>query len=194
MPVVTALRAERRGRVAVELDGSPWRLLPSEVVVRARLAIGLPLDRPTLRLLRRELRRAEALGVATSALRRRDLSSHGLAERLDRAGVSPAAQVESLATLGRAGLVDDERFCRNRAASLAERCFGDDGIRHDLSRQGVPPELVEAALVELEPEADRARRIVERRGSGARTARYLAGKGFCEDALEAAFATDPDRR
>ena len=38
-------------------------------------AIGLPLDRPALRLLRRELRRAEALGVATSALRRRDLSS-----------------------------------------------------------------------------------------------------------------------
>ena len=92
---------------------------------------------------------------------------------------------------GRAGLVDDERFCRNRAASLAERGFGDDGIRHDLSRQGVPPELVEAALVELEPEADRARRIVERRGPGPRTARYLAGKGFCEDALEAAFATDP---
>jgi SOS response regulatory protein OraA/RecX len=191
VPVVTALRADRRGRVAVELDGSPWRLLPSDVVVRAGLATGLSLDRPALRLLRRELRRAEALGVATSALRRCDLSSHGLAERLERAGVAPAAQAESLATLGRVGLVDDERFCRNRAASLAERGFGDDGIRHDLSRHGLPTELVEAALVELEPEAERARRIVERRGSGPRTARYLAGKGFCEDALEAAFATDP---
>lgn len=191
MPVVTALRAERRGRVAVELDGSPWRLLPSEVVVRAGLATGLALDRHALRALRRDLRRAEALGVATSALRRRDLSSHGLAERLERAGVAPAAQTESLATLGRAGLVDDERFCRNRAASLAERGFGDDGIRHDLSRQSVPTELVEAALAELEPEAERARRIVERRGPGPRTARYLAGKGFCEDVVEAAFAPDP---
>jgi SOS response regulatory protein OraA/RecX len=191
MPVVTALRAERRGRVAVELDGSPWRLLPSEVVVRTGLATGLSLDRPALRLLRRELRRAEALGVATSALRRRDLSSQGLAARLERAGVAPAAQTESLATLGRAGLVDDERFSRNRAAALADRGFGDAGIRHDLSRQGVPPELVEAALVELEPEGERARRIVERRGPGPRTARYLAGKGFCEDAVEAAFAPDP---
>jgi SOS response regulatory protein OraA/RecX len=191
MPVVTALRAERRDRVAVELDGSPWRLLPSEVVVRAGLAPGLTLDRPALRALRRELRRAEALGVATSALRRRDLSSHGLAERLERAGVAPAAQEESLATLGRAGLVDDERFCRNRAAALAERGFGDAGIRHDLAQQGVSTSLVEAALLELEPEGERARTVIERRGSGPRTARYLAGKGFGEDAIEAAFAPDP---
>jgi len=191
VPVVTALRAERRGRVAVELDGSPWRVLPSDVVVRAGLASGLALDRPALRLLRRELRRSEALGVATSALRRRDLSSHGIAERLERAGVTPAAQAESLATLGRAGLVDDERFCRNRATALAERGFGDAGIRHDLDRQGISAELVEAVMDELDPEAERARRIVERRGSGPRTARYLAGKGFSEEAVEAAFAPDP---
>jgi SOS response regulatory protein OraA/RecX len=191
VPVVTALRAERRGRVAVELDGSPWRVLPSDVVVRAGLASGLALDRPALRLLRRELRRSEALGVATSALRRRDLSSHGIAERLERAGVTPAAQAESLATLGRAGLVDDERFCRNRATALAERGFGDAGIRHDLDRQGISAELVEAVMDELDSEAERARRIVERRGSGPRTARYLAGKGFSEEAVEAAFAPDP---
>jgi SOS response regulatory protein OraA/RecX len=191
VPVVTALRAERRGRVSVELDGSPWRLLPSEVVVRAGLTTGLALDRPALRMLRRELRRAEALGVATSALRRRDLSSRGIAQRLERAGVAPAAQAESLATLGRAGLVDDERFSRNRAAALAERGVGDEGIRHDLGAKGVAAELVDAALAELEPEAERARRIVERRGTGPKTARYLAGKGFGEDAVEAAFAPDP---
>jgi len=59
----------------------------------------------------------------------------------------------------------------------------------------VGSELAEAALLELEPEAERARRLVERRGPGPRTARYLAAKGFGEDALEAAlgqgFATDP---
>jgi regulatory protein len=195
VPTVTALRVQRRGRLAVELDGSPWRLLPAEVVVRAGLAMGLTLDRPTLRLLRRELRRTEALEIAARALRSRDLSSHALAERLDRAGIAPATQEESLAALGRAGLVDDERFCRNRAALLAERGFGDAGIRHDLSRQHVPAPLAEAAVQELEPEADRARRIVERRGTGPRTARYLAGKGFGEEAVEAAlggaFATDP---
>ena len=56
-------------------------------------------------------------------------------------------------------------------------------------------ELVAAALGELQPEVERARAIVARRGPGARTARYLASKGFGEDALETAagadFANDP---
>ena len=67
MPTVTALRDDRRGRVAVELDGAPWRVLPLEAVVRAGIAEGRLLDRNALRLLRRELRRAEALRVATRA-------------------------------------------------------------------------------------------------------------------------------
>jgi regulatory protein len=195
VPTVTALRVERLGRVAVELDGSPWRLLPTEVVIRVGLAEGRSLDRGTLRLLRRELRRAEALGIAGRALRARDLSERRLADRLERAGVSPAAQEESLETLARAGLVDDGRFSRNRAEALAGRGFGDAAIRHDLAGQGVTSELAEAALLELEPEAERARRLVERRGLGPRTARYLAAKGFDEDAVEAAldrgFAKDP---
>jgi SOS response regulatory protein OraA/RecX len=32
----------------------------------------------------------------------------------------------------------------------------------------------------------RARVVVERRGAGPKTARYLAGKGFSEDAIESA--------
>ena len=39
MPTVTALRDDRRGRVAVELDGAPWRVLPLDVVARAGIAV-----------------------------------------------------------------------------------------------------------------------------------------------------------
>jgi SOS response regulatory protein OraA/RecX len=190
MPTVTRLRDDRRGRVAVELDGAPWRTLPVDVAARAGLAEGRALDRPALRLLRQELRRAEALAVAGRALRRRDLSERGIAERLARASVAPAAVAESLAVLSRAGLVDDARFARTRADSLAERGYGDAAIRHDLGRQGVAPEVVQQALESLEAEAERARRLVERRGPGASTARYLASKGFGEEALEAAAGTD----
>ena len=42
MPTVTGLREDRRGRVAVELDGSPWRTLPADVVVRAGSPAGGP--------------------------------------------------------------------------------------------------------------------------------------------------------
>jgi SOS response regulatory protein OraA/RecX len=181
--------------VAVELDGEPWRTLPVDVVARAGLTEGRALDRPALRLLRRELRRAEALAVAGHALRRQDLSERGIAERLARASVAPAAVAESLGILERAGLVDDARFSRTRAGSLADRGYGDAAIRHDLGRQGIAPEAVELALEGLDSETKRARRLVERRGPGARTARYLAAKGFGEEALGAAagvdFAPDP---
>jgi SOS response regulatory protein OraA/RecX len=117
-----------------------------------------------------------------------------LAERMERV-VDPVAAKESLAALTGAGLIDDGRFARTRAEGLAGRGYGDAAIRHDLERQGVEAELAEAALGGLEPELERARRLVERRGSGLRTARYLASKGFGGEALELAsgpdFANDP---
>jgi SOS response regulatory protein OraA/RecX len=190
MPTVTRLREDRRGRVAVEIDGTPWRTLPMSVVVRAGLSEGRSLDRPALRVLRRELRRAEALSVAGRALRARDLSRSELAARLGRAAVTPAAAEESVAALAEAGLVDDGRLAGNRAEGMAARGYGDAAVRHDLERRGLAPELVAAALDALEPEVERARRIIERRGVGARTARYLAARGFAEDVLAEAAGAD----
>lgn len=186
MPTVTALRDDRRGRVAVELDGAPWRVLPADVVVRAGLFEGRALDREALRLVRRELRRAEALRTAGLALRSRDLSRRRLAERLARS-VPPQAAAESIATLERAGLVDDERVAGARAAALADRGWGDQAIRHRLRAEAFDEAVVGEAVDGLEPERERARRLIERRGPGPRTARYLSGRGFGEDAVEAAL-------
>jgi regulatory protein len=176
--------------VAVELDGAPWRVLPVGVVARVGLYEGRRLDRLSLRELRRELRRAEALDVAARALRRRDHSAHGLAQRLERADVAPAAAAESLTVLEQVGLVDDERLAGSRAAGLAERGYGDAAIRHDLERQGVGPDAIAQALERLDPEAERARRVVTRRGPGPRTARYLAARGHAEESVEAALGAD----
>src|SRR5919201_6061919 len=114
MARITDLRREgRRGdRVAVELDGSPWRTLPLEVVVRTRLQVGAELDRARARTVRRELRRHEALAASASALRHRDLSTRRLEQRLERRAVPPAERVRAVATLTRAGLLDDGRFAR----------------------------------------------------------------------------------
>ena len=187
MPSVTALRARGRGRVAVELDGAPWRVLPVDVVARAGLVEGRMLDRPALRLLRRELRRADALHAAARALRVRDLSSRRLAERLARADVAPRAAAETLEKLGRAGLIDDARLACRRAENLAERGYGDAAIRHRLTAEGLPLEAVDEAVSGLQGEAERAARIVERRGRGPRTARYLGARGFGEEAVEGAL-------
>lgn len=190
MPTITALREDRRGRIAVELDGTPWRTVPMAVAVRAGLSEGRPLDRPALRTLRRELRRAEALAVAGRALRARDMSRARLSARLEGAAVAPAAAEASLRTLEAAGALDDERFARTRAESLAGRGYGDAAIRHDLEGQGLGGDVVERALDALDPEPERARQLVERRGPGARTARYLTGKGFAQESCEAALGPD----
>jgi SOS response regulatory protein OraA/RecX len=189
VPTVTALRARRPGRVAVELDGAPWRVLPVDVVARTGLAEGKVLDRPALRVLRRELRRAEALRAATRALRARDLSTPRLTEKLVRVDVTPRAVAETVETLARAGLLDDARLAQRRAESLAERGYGDAAIRHRLAAEGLPSETVEEAVDALAGEAERAARLVERRGSGARSARYLSARGFSEEAVEAALGT-----
>ena len=195
MPRVTALRDARRGRVAVELDGSAWRTLPAEVVVRAGLSMGRELDRGGLRVVRRELRRSEALDVARRALASRDQSAARLRSRLDRHRISTAAREEALAALERSGLVDDARFASLRAAALALRGYGDAAIADDLERQGIDPSLRGQAVAGLESEAERARAVVQRRGGGPRTARYLAARGFEGEAVAAAcgraFAPDP---
>lgn len=184
---ITALRERPRGHVEVELDGRPWRLLPAEAVVRSGLAVGRAFDRETARELGRALRRASALARATRALAAHDRTRSSLEERLARAGVPQAARHEALGTLERVGLLDDARFAADRARRLADRGYGDGAIRFDLERQGVTDELAAEAVGALEPERERAARLVELRGRDGRTARWLAGRGFdaasVEDAL-----------
>lgn len=185
MPRVTALRSQRAGRVAVELDGVRWRMLPLEVVVRAGLQVGGDLDRPRARDLRRELRRHEALTASARALRHRDLSTRALERRLERRSIPPAERGEAVETLKRAGVLDDRRFARGRATALAGRGYGDAAIRFDLERHGVTAELTIAVLAELDPEPVRAARVAAAAGGGPRAARVLARRGFGEEAIEA---------
>lgn len=135
----------------------------------------------------------DALEKAFRALRTRDRSIHELEQRLQASGVSEPDRRQAIETLVRTGLADDGRFAENRAATLAGRGAGDGLIRHELARAGVSPELIDDTLDGLEPEADRARLIVERRGAEPRTARYLAGKGFSEEVIAGAIAGPSSR-
>jgi len=154
--------------------------------MRAGLRVGGELDRPCARVLRRELRRHDALAVSTQALRHRDLSTRALERRLEQREIGPAERAEAVETLKRAGVLDDRRFAASRAAALAGRGYGDAAIRFDLERHGVRRELVEAAVSELEPEEARAAPIAASAGGGVRAARLLARRGFGSDAIEAA--------
>ncbi len=185
---MTRLRARGSGRVGVELDGRPWRVIPAEAVLVAGLAVGRAVDRATARTLGRELRRLEARGQALRALRFRDHTVASLDQRLAERGAAPRVRRETLAAAERAGLVDDGRLARERATLLAGRGFGNGMIAADLEHRGVPDGEIRAALALLEPEPDRVARIIEARGRTVATARHLAAKGFSEEALETLIA------
>ncbi|MFL5941648.1 MAG: regulatory protein RecX [Gaiellaceae bacterium] len=180
---VTGLRERKRGRVAVELDGDPWRVLPMDAVVRAGLAVGRPLDRPTARDLARELRRARALAQATRLLAASGRSRRELEQRLARARHSDSAREEAVGALERAGVLDDARLAENRAELLARRGYGDAAIRADLSRRLIPAEEAAVAVAALEPEPDRIRRVLDGRDVTPALLRRLAGRGFSRDTL-----------
>jgi SOS response regulatory protein OraA/RecX len=161
-------------------------------VVAAGLAVGVALDRPRARRLRTELQRADALRAGLTALRYADHTTATLDRRLTTRGVTPAQRESAIETLSRAGLVDDARFAERRAAALAARGAGDELIRADLESRGVPADLRRAATALLEPEEDRARRIVATEGRSAKVLRRLAAKGFSQDVLESLVADGAD--
>src|SRR5215210_676422 len=129
--------------------------------------------------------REDAVTAAVRALRFRDRSRVELDRWLRERGVGDEERAETLATLARLGYLDDARVARLRAEQLAGRGSGDALIRHDLRGRGLDSEHVEAALEALPPERERAARVTAERGPGARTVRYLAARGFGEDALQA---------
>ena len=126
-----ALRERKRSRVAVELDGRPWRVAaggcggtgrasrsadrsigPRRGSSPARSAVRGPWPRRRGRSLRPRRSRGE------------------LEQRLARAGHAGAAREDALETLDRAGLVDDARLAerpRRRARAPRLRRCGDSG-------------------------------------------------------------------
>jgi SOS response regulatory protein OraA/RecX len=181
---VTGLRERKRGRVAVELDGKPWRVLPADAVVRTALTVGRKLDRPKARELAREVRRAKALAAAKRSLAASGRSERALEQRLALAGHSAVAREDAIASLGRAGIVDDARLAENRAELLARRGYGDAGIRADLRRRLISADIAADAVAALEPELERAQRLLAGQSLTPALLRRLSGRGFSRDTLD----------
>jgi len=123
--------------------------------------------------------------------------SHGprtrkqLADKLRQRGCDEEVAAAVLDRMAEVGLVDDAAYAemlvrsRQETKGLAARALG-----HELRRKGVPDELVEAALEDVDPEGERerARALVERRLTSLhgldrevqtrRLAGFLARKGY----------------
>jgi SOS response regulatory protein OraA/RecX len=130
------------------------------------------------------------------SLRARPLSERRLRERLQDRGIRADAEEATLATLSEAGVVDDERLARGRAAALAERGWGDLAITARLLGEKLPEPAVEAAVAELEVEAVRAGRLTAAAGSWRKAWTLLQRRGFAAETIESVLGgldeTDAD--
>lgn len=185
MPEITGLREVSTNDVLVELDGAPWRKIPLTAAARSGLSVGKRLEREDLRLLGRELRRADALTRATRMLARRPLSRALLEDRLERKGVAPVAREEAIEALEQAQYLNDHSYALERAASLAERGYGNGAARYILEQERVSSELIEEAVAALEPELERAQAIAEAIPDRKRLLGRLARRGFSAETIEA---------
>ncbi|MDQ4019418.1 MAG: RecX family transcriptional regulator, partial [Actinomycetota bacterium] len=75
-------------------------------------------------------------------------------------------------------LLDDARVALARAQALAERGYGDAAICAWLAAAGIGEPESRSAVANLDPEDERARRLVSAERDRARAARTLARRGF----------------
>ena len=147
MPVVTALRATRRGQVAVHVDGSFVCSVSDAVVARWRLYQGRELDDEALADLRARASSERVLADAYRLLGHRARSRHELRRRLLQKGYDDEAVAGALERLAGDGLLDDAEFARCYLADKRGLSgWGSQRIRRGLAELGVDQVMIDAAL------------------------------------------------
>jgi SOS response regulatory protein OraA/RecX len=185
VPTITRLARTTDTRVRVEVDGEPWRTLPTPLVDGLGFTIGTELTRPLLRTLRRQLKRHEAASKAERILASSDTSTARLDAALERGGVAPRDRESLVDTLASSGLLCDARSSHSRATALADRGYGNLAIELKLETEGYEAADRQAAIASLDSERMRAERVLESKNfDPVKAARLLARRGFDEDICE----------
>jgi regulatory protein len=132
--------------------------------------------------------RARALRL----LARREHSRLELARKLRLHAESEAALCLLLDSLQEKKQLSDERYAEERVRWLARK-YGAAKIRHDLKAKGIDPDLVER--ISSKDDLQRAAAILQRkfrdpattREERARRMRFLLGRGFSHEVIDAAL-------
>lgn len=167
MSVVTALRAGRRGRISVFVDGVYVCGVSEALLARRRLYQGLELDEAGVETLRRDASAERIIGDAHRLLAQRQRSREELRRRLLQKEHTEEAVAQALVRLESDGLLDDRAFAQAFVAD--KRRFGGWGaerIRRGLAELGVAPDAIELALghPDEDEELERALAILRRGG------------------------------
>lgn len=149
-PRVTSVRLKRGERVQVELDDGRSLNVDAEVVLRAGLRKGDPLDEALeAQLLDSDLR-ARARSAALSLLSARARSRRELKDRLRRKDFPPGVVADCLDALEEAGWLDDAAFARSMVRDrLRLRPRGPGRMTQELRSKGVSEEVAREAVADV---------------------------------------------
>jgi regulatory protein len=196
VPVVTALRATRGGRIAVHVDGEYLCAVGESFVARWRLFKGRELEPADVDQLVRQASSERVLADAYRLLGHRSRSRRELADRLKQKGHDEEAVSAAVDRLAGEGYLDDAAFASSYVADKRRlNGWGADRIRRSLTSLGVEPDIVEAELAGGlagrgdEAELERAEAVLSRRrekpplseAQSARVYQALRRRGFSGD-------------
>lgn len=170
MPVVTALRATRRGGVALHVDEEYVCVVGESLVARWHLYKGRELTADDVADIRAASSAERVMGDAYRLLGHRARSVEELRRRLLAREHDEAAVAEAIERLTADGFLDDAEFARSYVADKRRLDgWGVERIRRGLRDLGVDPAVTEEALGagadDDGTELDRALAVLRKRGA-----------------------------
>ncbi len=134
-------------------DGSKLKLTDREMVDFSLYA-GLDLPEDTLARLRDAAGESAARRRAANILSARPLSRRELEKRLTEKGETPAHAAAAADYMEHLGYLNDEAYAKLLSEHYAAKGYGPRKVRDELYRRGVPRELWDGALAELQEPDD----------------------------------------
>ena len=160
------LSQRKKGRFLVKLEDGDILRVTEEELLRFGLRRGLELDGEAWEALRASARTSSAKAQAASIIGSRALSRRELEKRLVRKGNDEADAQAAADWLEDIGAVDDAAYAAAVVRDYGRRGYGPAKVREELRRRGVPRELWDAALEQLEPDPERLDRLLRQRLRG----------------------------
>ncbi|MBI2854315.1 MAG: RecX family transcriptional regulator [Chloroflexi bacterium] len=154
MPLITEIKAVKKGRVSVYLGGEPALEIASDVLVARGLRSGMELSAPQLAELKKADEIHRALEAAMHYLEYRPRSEKELRDRLRRGAFPPDVTAAAMARLRQLGLADDASFARFwKEGREATRPRSKRMMKQELWRKGLNQEIIQETVKDVDEES-----------------------------------------
>ena len=175
----------KKGRFLVEMEDGGILRVTEEELLRFSLREGMELDSGELEALEASAKASAARTAAANIIGSRPLSKRELTRRLVRKGAAEEDAGAAADWLEETGAVNDREYAAMLVRHYAGKGFGERKIRDELYRRGVPRELWDEALSQIEDNGPAIDAFLEKKLKGShdpkdvkRASDALARRGY----------------